>query len=124
MAGALRTMGFNEDQAQRLARECDRSVTILGRRIPSAVAKLPSWHINRVLRSLLCSRERGTPRLPVIVQSWSVLLESRNTRDIEANLENFSGPRMLRWKEKVRCGRFGHLSMYLSIWHRYLELST
>ncbi|MGD0955951.1 MAG: hypothetical protein ABR953_03880 [Candidatus Acidiferrales bacterium] len=49
MAGALRTMGFNEDQAQRIARECDRSVTILGRRIPSAVANLPSWHNNRVL---------------------------------------------------------------------------
>ena len=44
MAQALRTMGFTEEQSQRTARECDRSVTILARRIASAVAKLPSWH--------------------------------------------------------------------------------
>jgi hypothetical protein len=49
MAGALKTMGINENQAQRMARECDRSTTILARRIPSAVAKLPSWYNNRVL---------------------------------------------------------------------------
>jgi len=49
MAVALKTMGFPEDHAQRLARECDRSTTILARRIPSAVAKLPSWHNNRAL---------------------------------------------------------------------------
>jgi hypothetical protein len=42
-------MGLKEDQAQRAARECDRSATILARRIPSAVGKLPSWHNNRVL---------------------------------------------------------------------------
>jgi len=53
MAGALKTMGFNEDQAQRMARECDRSTTILARRIPSAVAKLPAWHNNRVLIAAL-----------------------------------------------------------------------
>jgi hypothetical protein len=44
MAEALKAMGFTEEQSQRTARECDRSVTILARRIPSAVAKLPSWH--------------------------------------------------------------------------------
>lgn len=49
MAAALRTMGFPEDHAQRVARECDRSATILSRRIPSAVAKLPTWDNNRAL---------------------------------------------------------------------------
>jgi hypothetical protein len=49
MAEALKTMGFKEEQAQRTARECDRSTTILACRIPSAVAKLPSWDKNRVL---------------------------------------------------------------------------
>lgn len=49
MAEALKSMGLNDEQAQRTARECDRSTTILARRIPSAVAKLPSWHSNRVL---------------------------------------------------------------------------
>jgi hypothetical protein len=49
MAAALRTMGLVEDRAQRIARECDRSTTILSRRIPSAVAKLPRWHRNRIL---------------------------------------------------------------------------
>jgi hypothetical protein len=49
MAEALKMMGLQEAQAQRTARECDRSTTILARRIPSAVAKLPSWHKNRVL---------------------------------------------------------------------------
>jgi hypothetical protein len=49
MAGALRTMGFGEEEAQRKARECDRSTTILLRRIPSAVARVPNWHNNRAL---------------------------------------------------------------------------
>ena len=49
MAAALKTMGFTDDRAQRLARECDRSTTILARRIPSAVAKLPAWHNNSIL---------------------------------------------------------------------------
>ena len=49
MAEALKTMGVLEEQALRTARECDRSVTILARRIPSASAKLPSWHADQVL---------------------------------------------------------------------------
>jgi hypothetical protein len=49
MAEALKTMGFKEEGAQRTARECDRSTTILACRIPSAVAKLPRWDKNRSL---------------------------------------------------------------------------
>ena len=49
MAEALRSMGMNEQDSQRLARECDRSITILARRIPSATAKLPRWHADQVL---------------------------------------------------------------------------
>lgn len=46
---ALQTMGVNEAESHRLALECDRSVTILARRIPSATAKRPSWHGDEVL---------------------------------------------------------------------------
>src|SRR5262249_10850013 len=52
-AEALKTMGLTEEQSQRAARECDRSVTILARRIPSAVAKLPSWHQDQALMPAL-----------------------------------------------------------------------
>jgi hypothetical protein len=46
MSESLQTMGYVEEEAHRFARECDRSVTILARRIPSATAKLPTWHAN------------------------------------------------------------------------------
>jgi hypothetical protein len=49
MAGALRSMELDENRAVRLALECGRSVTILARRIPSAVAKRPSWDNNPIL---------------------------------------------------------------------------
>jgi hypothetical protein len=44
MAEAFKSMGLNEDDARRRALECDRSVTILARRISSGVAALPRWH--------------------------------------------------------------------------------
>lgn len=44
MAEALKTMGLREEDAQRRALECDRSVTILARRISSGAAGLPRWH--------------------------------------------------------------------------------
>lgn len=44
MAEALKVMGLDEFRARRLAQECDRSVTILARRITSGVAALPPWH--------------------------------------------------------------------------------
>lgn len=46
---SLKTMGLNDDDCRRLALECDRSVTILARRIPSAVAKRPAWCNDAVL---------------------------------------------------------------------------
>lgn len=49
MSEALRSMALTEQDSQRLARECDRSVTILARRIPSATARLPKWHTDQVL---------------------------------------------------------------------------
>ena len=54
MAAALQSMGIPENECHRRARECDRSVTILARRIPSATAKLPSWHADtRLIPALL-----------------------------------------------------------------------
>ena len=47
MSEALKSMGLNEDDCRRLALECDRSVTILARRIASAGAKRTSWHRDR-----------------------------------------------------------------------------
>ncbi len=44
MAEALKTMGLRDESAQRRALECDRSVTILARRISSGAAGLPRWH--------------------------------------------------------------------------------
>ena len=49
MSEALKSMGLNEDDCRRLALECDRSVTILARRIASAGAKRTSWHRDAVL---------------------------------------------------------------------------
>jgi hypothetical protein len=49
MAEALKTMGLADEQSKRIARECDRSTTILARRIASAVAQLPSWHKDLIL---------------------------------------------------------------------------
>jgi len=49
MSEALKSMGLNEDDCRRLALECDRSVTILARRIAIAGAKRPSWHKDAVL---------------------------------------------------------------------------
>jgi hypothetical protein len=46
---ALKLMGLDEERSHRLARESDRSVTILARRIPSATAKRPSWHNDAIL---------------------------------------------------------------------------
>ena len=40
---AIQTMGLTEQDARDLALRCGRSVTILGRRIPSAVAQQPKW---------------------------------------------------------------------------------
>ncbi|MDG6999338.1 MAG: hypothetical protein JRN15_09510 [Nitrososphaerota archaeon] len=44
MSESLKSMGLNEDECRRLALECDRSVTILARRIPIAGARRPSWY--------------------------------------------------------------------------------
>jgi hypothetical protein len=49
MSEALKSIGLNEDDCRRLALECDRSVTILARRIASAGAKRTSWHRDAVL---------------------------------------------------------------------------
>jgi hypothetical protein len=49
MSEALKSMGLNEDECRRLALECDRSVTILARRIAIAGAKRPSWYKDTVL---------------------------------------------------------------------------
>ncbi len=49
MSEALKSMGLNENECRRLALECDRSVTILARRIPIAGAKRPSWYKEAVL---------------------------------------------------------------------------
>jgi hypothetical protein len=49
LGSALKTMGFDDNRAIGLARECGRSITILARRIPSAVAKRPSWDNKPVL---------------------------------------------------------------------------
>jgi len=43
LATAIQTMGLTEQDARDLALRCGRSVTILGRRIPSAVAPQPQW---------------------------------------------------------------------------------
>jgi hypothetical protein len=49
LATALQTMGLSEDEARSLALKCGRSVTILGRQIPSAVARKPHWAGDRNL---------------------------------------------------------------------------
>jgi hypothetical protein len=49
LAAAIKTMGFSEDRANGLARNCGRSVTILARRIPSASAPKPEWDGHRRL---------------------------------------------------------------------------
>jgi len=49
LSTALQTMGLSEDEARRLAVKCGRSVTILGRQIPSAVARKPHWAGDRNL---------------------------------------------------------------------------
>ena len=49
MAEALKSMGLNEHDSHKRALECDRSVTILARRISSGVAALPPWHNAAVL---------------------------------------------------------------------------
>jgi hypothetical protein len=46
---AIQTMGLAEADARNLALRCGRSVTILARQIPSAVAQLPHWAGNRDL---------------------------------------------------------------------------
>jgi hypothetical protein len=59
-AEALRTMGHDEETAERLARECGRSTTILLRRIPAGVRKDPEW--------LTANRELLIPVL--LAESW------------------------------------------------------
>ncbi|MFZ0859454.1 MAG: hypothetical protein WAN18_02150, partial [Candidatus Sulfotelmatobacter sp.] len=49
LAEAIQTMGLNEEQAQSLARNCGRSVTILARRIASTSAQKPAWAGQRQL---------------------------------------------------------------------------
>jgi hypothetical protein len=49
MSAALKLMGFTDEESNRVARECDRSVTILARRIPSAAARQPAWHSDAAL---------------------------------------------------------------------------
>jgi len=49
VSDALKLMGFAVPDCERIALECDRSVTILARRIPSAIAKRPTWHSETAL---------------------------------------------------------------------------
>lgn len=49
LSTALQTMDLSEDEARSLALKCGRSVTILGRQIPSAVARKPHWAGDRDL---------------------------------------------------------------------------
>jgi hypothetical protein len=49
LGDALKTMGFPEERAHQLARECGRSVTILSRRIGSPGSKAPIWRKDRSL---------------------------------------------------------------------------
>jgi hypothetical protein len=88
MAEALKTMGLKEEQAQRTARECDRSTTILARRIPSAVAKLPSWQKNRILIAALLAGawDSASPGDCVIVAR---LAGESEYPTYEANLREF-----------------------------------
>lgn len=48
-AAGLRSMGIEEGEAYRLAGVCGRSLTVLSRLRPSAVAKRPNWHNDRKL---------------------------------------------------------------------------
>lgn len=52
-ARALKKMGFSDSEADRLAYECGRSVTIFHRRRPAAQIQAPDWRQNRVLRPAL-----------------------------------------------------------------------
>jgi hypothetical protein len=63
LSGALKTMGFSEDDARRLAWNCGRSVTILARRIPNVLAQQPDW----------ASHKQLIPAL--LAGSWSTLSE-------------------------------------------------
>lgn len=49
MAEALQTMHLSPEAANQTARKCARSVTILGRLIPSASAPKPQWHGQKTL---------------------------------------------------------------------------
>lgn len=49
MAEALQTMSFTPEAANQTARKCARSVTILGRLIPSGSAPKPPWHGQKTL---------------------------------------------------------------------------
>jgi hypothetical protein len=72
MSEALKSMGLNEDDCRRLALECDRSVTILARRIAIAGAKRPGWHKDAVLIPAL------------LAGAWDT--SSQNDRSIVARL--------------------------------------
>ena len=74
MSEALKSMALSEDDSRRLALECDRSVTVLARRIPSAVAKRPAWHGDVTLIPAL------------LAGAWDTSFE--NDRSIIARLAN------------------------------------
>jgi hypothetical protein len=73
LAEALKTMGLREDEAQRVARECGRSVSILKRRIRSALVATPNWgEDGNLIPALLASgwnssRQQDTNALAVLI---------------------------------------------------------
>jgi hypothetical protein len=123
MAEALKTMGFTEEQSQRTARECDRSVTILARRIPSAVAKLPSWHQDQALvPALLAGAWDSASSADRAVVAGSHRVQS--TQPTNRNCDPIYDPKMVPWKGKAHCGQCRPLLMFLSIWFRFSEANT
>jgi len=48
-AAGLKSMGFDDDEAFRLATRCGRSVTVLSRLNASAIARPPAWHRDSAL---------------------------------------------------------------------------
>jgi hypothetical protein len=88
-AEALKTMQYSQEDAERLARECARSVTILRRRIPAGVRRDPDWLHQGGNRDVL---------IPALLAgSW----DSGSAGD-KSSLEKLAGVEYSRFESLVR----------------------
>jgi len=90
LAQALKTMPLSEARANKLARECGRSATILSRRISSPGNKLPVWRDDRgLLPALLVGA--WSVRHDEDLAAVQVLTDGRPYADYEKTLLKYKG---------------------------------